>query len=286
MPRVPTLRFESGVWPEGRHCAECGSLQRREAGHARMPCWGPECRSCFSVRTRTAMHRSKVPLRKRAITIHPLLTSLKSVSSMKLHRDIGVSQPTARFMSHRNRTSQTCVLRIGLPIPPSCGLSPLSGRRSGGAELRPEDKPAAEIHASPKSGIFDAQSHIERPCLPDMFVTPEHRLGDGLEEGFPGAQGEMVRRHRERAEPPGLQARCGRIHAFRRLRGAGATARCDPGPGGGGSVAAGLGGSGERGPAFPLPGRYAHAGRGTRPGPPVPLPALPVQARGSRGSGS
>ena len=49
------------------------------------------------------MQRSKIPLRKWAIAIYVCLTNLKSVSSMKLHRDIGVSQPTAWFMLHRIR---------------------------------------------------------------------------------------------------------------------------------------------------------------------------------------
>ena len=52
---------------------------------------------------RTPIARSNVPLRKWAIAIYLCLTSLKSVSSMKLHRDIGVSQPTAWFMLHRIR---------------------------------------------------------------------------------------------------------------------------------------------------------------------------------------
>ena len=49
------------------------------------------------------MANSKVPLRKWAVAIYLCLTSLKSVSSMKLHRDIKVSQPTAWFMLHRIR---------------------------------------------------------------------------------------------------------------------------------------------------------------------------------------
>ena len=68
-----------------------------------MPYWCKDCRSYFSVRTGTAIARSNVPLRKWAIAIYLCLTSLKSVSSMKLHRDIGVSQPTAWFMLHRIR---------------------------------------------------------------------------------------------------------------------------------------------------------------------------------------
>ena len=68
-----------------------------------MPYWCKGCRSYFSVRTGTPMARSNVPLRKWAIAIYLCLTSLKSVSSMKLKRDIGVSQPTAWFMLHRIR---------------------------------------------------------------------------------------------------------------------------------------------------------------------------------------
>ncbi len=68
-----------------------------------MPYWCSDCRSYFSVRTGTALERSKVPLRKWAIAIYLEMTSLKSVSSMKLHRDIGVTQSTAWFMLHRIR---------------------------------------------------------------------------------------------------------------------------------------------------------------------------------------
>ena len=68
-----------------------------------MPYWCTSCRSYFSVRTGTALERSKVSLRKWAVTIYLELTSLKSVSSMKLHRDIGVPQKTAWFMLHRIR---------------------------------------------------------------------------------------------------------------------------------------------------------------------------------------
>ena len=49
------------------------------------------------------MARSNIPLRKWAIAIYLCLTSLKSVSSMKLHRDLGISQPAAWFMLHRIR---------------------------------------------------------------------------------------------------------------------------------------------------------------------------------------
>ena len=96
--------FESAVWPDGRKCPKCTSARTGEVPNAKpMPYWCSDCRSYFSVRTNTPMARSNIPLRKWAISIYLCLTSLKSVSSMKLHRDIGVSQRGAWFMLHRIR---------------------------------------------------------------------------------------------------------------------------------------------------------------------------------------
>ena len=95
--------FESVIWPNGRHCPKCGSTRTGKAKHRYMPYWCTDCRSYFSVKTSTAMQASKIPMRKWAIAIYLCLTSLKSVSSMKLKRDIGVSQPTAWFMMQRIR---------------------------------------------------------------------------------------------------------------------------------------------------------------------------------------
>ncbi len=97
--------FERIIWPQGRCCPKCGSERTREASHRKMPYWCTDCRSYFSVKTNTPMQSSKIPLRKWAIAIHLCLTSLKSVSSMKLHRDLGVSQQTAWFMMHRIRAA-------------------------------------------------------------------------------------------------------------------------------------------------------------------------------------
>lgn len=97
--------FESAVWPDGqRRCGKCGSMRTRDVPNAKpMPYWCSDCRGYFSVRTGTPLARSNVSMRKWAIAIYLCITSLKSVSSMKLHRDLGVSQPTAWFMLHRIR---------------------------------------------------------------------------------------------------------------------------------------------------------------------------------------
>lgn len=99
-----TQWFESVVWGGQRCCRKCGSTNTRPVPNAKpMPYWCTDCRGYFSVRTGTAIAKSNVPLRKWAIAIYLCLTSLKRVSSMKLHRDLGVSQKTAWFMLHRIR---------------------------------------------------------------------------------------------------------------------------------------------------------------------------------------
>jgi len=95
--------FEGIVWGGERCCGHCGSVRTREASHKTMPYWCTDCRSYFSVKTGTALESSKLPLRKWAFAVYLYLTNLKGVSSMKLHRDLNVSQKTAWFMLHRLR---------------------------------------------------------------------------------------------------------------------------------------------------------------------------------------
>ena len=96
--------FEGIYWPDGRRCGHCDGTRTRPTKSGKpMPYWCAACRKYFSVKTGTAMADSNIPLRKWAIGIYLCLTSLKSVSSMKLHRDLGIGQKAAWFMLHRLR---------------------------------------------------------------------------------------------------------------------------------------------------------------------------------------
>lgn len=97
--------FEEIRWPEGeRHCPHCGSLKTSEVPNEKpMPYHCGECRQYFSVKTGTVMQSSKLPLQKWVIAIYLLSTSLKGVSSMKLHRDLGVTQKTAWTLAQKIR---------------------------------------------------------------------------------------------------------------------------------------------------------------------------------------
>ena len=98
--------FEAWMWPDGElACLRCGSVDgayRVKSGKP-MPYRCKKCKRYFSLKTGTAMEESKIPLRSWAWAIYLEMTSLKGVSSMKLHRDLGVTQKTAWFMQHRIR---------------------------------------------------------------------------------------------------------------------------------------------------------------------------------------
>ncbi len=68
-----------------------------------MPYWCGGCRKYFSARNGTHLQHSRLPLRKWVVAIYLYVTHLKSVSSLKLHRDLKITQKTAWFMLHRLR---------------------------------------------------------------------------------------------------------------------------------------------------------------------------------------
>ena len=94
-------------WPGGKMaCAHCGSMAVSKLdSHPTMPFRCRDCRKFFSVKTNSLMHSSKLGYRKWAFAVYIVTTSIKGTSSMKLHRDINVTQKTAWFMAHRIRES-------------------------------------------------------------------------------------------------------------------------------------------------------------------------------------
>ena len=91
-------------WGQSIYCVHCDSLRvKRNGGHPTMPFHCMDCRKFFSAKTGTLMQSSKIGYRKWAIAIYLMTTGIKGTSSMKLHRDIGVTQKTAWHMAHRIR---------------------------------------------------------------------------------------------------------------------------------------------------------------------------------------
>ncbi len=98
--------FESILWPDGvRRCPTCNGDNTHECSHKTMPYRCRDCRKYFSVKTGTLMAGSPLPLLKWVYAIYLDTTSLKGVSSMKLHRDLKITQKTAWHMLQRIRES-------------------------------------------------------------------------------------------------------------------------------------------------------------------------------------
>ena len=94
------------LWHGGPHCPYCGSVNvQSNIKHKTMT---HRCRDCegkpmFSLKTGTVMEGSNLKYRVWAVGIYLFTTNIKGISSMKLHRELGIGQKAAWFMLHRLR---------------------------------------------------------------------------------------------------------------------------------------------------------------------------------------
>ena len=71
----------------------------KDMGNQKVPTWGKD----FSTKTGTLMQGSNLGFQTWAMAMYLFSTSLKGVSSMKLHRDLGITQKSAWHLAHRIR---------------------------------------------------------------------------------------------------------------------------------------------------------------------------------------
>ena len=101
--------IEQEYWPHGPFCPKCGSfnvqsnIKHRSATHRCRDCTSGSTKTFFTLRTGTVMERTRLPYRLWAIATYLFTTNLKGVSSMKLYRELGITQKSAWFMLHRLR---------------------------------------------------------------------------------------------------------------------------------------------------------------------------------------
>ena len=97
--------FVARRWPDGIRCLECDSdrVVRRKSNRSTPLYHCNACKYDFTVKVGTIMEDSKIPLSKWAMAFYLMSTNLKGVSSMKPHRDLGITQKSAWYMEHRIR---------------------------------------------------------------------------------------------------------------------------------------------------------------------------------------
>ena len=94
---VSTKWFENVLWGDKLKCPRCYETKRvsKLADSHHLPYTCNSCKRHFSVKTNTILQDTRLPLQKWIIAIYLMATNLKAVSSMKLSRDLKITQKTA-----------------------------------------------------------------------------------------------------------------------------------------------------------------------------------------------
>ena len=191
--------FADARWPDGVQCPNCGSWRVQSGtAHKTMPYRCRECRKRFSVRSKTVMAASNLGFQVWILAIYLLTTGIKGTSSMKLHRDLGVTQKTAWHLAHRIRSMwQAGDFLLSGPV--EADETYIGGKETNKHESRKLKLGRGTIGKTPVTGVKDrstkevrvqvtqpvnratVQEFVEDHVSPDaMLYTDESSAYDGL----------------------------------------------------------------------------------------------------------
>ena len=96
--------FEELRWGKKPVCVRCGGFkkitkQKKHPGRY----WCGDCRKYFTAFTNTPLEYSKVSPRKWMMAAYMLVTARKGVSSLRLSKELDITQATAWYMLYRLR---------------------------------------------------------------------------------------------------------------------------------------------------------------------------------------
>lgn len=94
--------FTAIRWKRGAFCPACGSTKVYHFSDKRTHKCG-DCRKRFSIRVGTIFEDSKLPLRTWLLAIWLITSHKKGIASTQLAKDLGITQKSAWFVTHRLR---------------------------------------------------------------------------------------------------------------------------------------------------------------------------------------
>lgn len=146
--------LEALRWPNGPVCPHCGSVGKHYSltgkSHRKGLWKCVDCRDQFTVTVGTVFERSKVKLNLWLQAVHLVCASKNGMSSMELHRLLGVTQKTAWFMLHRIREAMKPEGLKVSSVMLICPISPTS-KFLGSRALRGEE---SSLVCVPTARIF------------------------------------------------------------------------------------------------------------------------------------
>ena len=156
--------FERRIWPAGPYCPRCGTLNVQSGiKHKTMT---HRCRECpgkprFSLKTGNIMEGSKLGYQQWAIAVYLVMVNLKGVSSMKLHRDLEITQKSAWHLAHRLRKA----FETGAPVftgPAEADESYWGGKERNKHAAKKRRAGRGPVGKTPVAGIRDrATGHVD-----------------------------------------------------------------------------------------------------------------------------
>ncbi len=91
-------------WDGNPVCPFCYSDKPYKLGDGKTyKCSNKDCKKKFTATVGTIFENTKIPLSKWFVAMYLITAHKKGISSLQLHRDIGVTQKTAWFINHRIR---------------------------------------------------------------------------------------------------------------------------------------------------------------------------------------
>ena len=175
-----------------------------------MPYLCTDCRSYFSVRTGTAIEKSRLLLQKWVSAIFLNVTRLKSVSSLKLHRDLKVTQNTAWFMQHGLREAWAGCTEAPFSGPVEIDETYIGGKRNSksNAERKALRQAGAGRGGLDKEAVAGAKDRLTN-VLADLHI-------EKVDQPTPGVSSRKTRCPARRSTPTSTEAPWGSRSTTRR----------------------------------------------------------------------